>query len=170
MYDRGKDLNWKSLRDLSYMAAMGVAGGGRNEVDPRFISMFAVFNLVFPADSTLHHIYSSILSGHLSIFAQPVQIAASLITMTLNLYNFITVELPPTPNKFHYIFNMRDLSRICNGLCIISPQYFAEVHHVLRVWRNEFLRVICDRLISVEDQELMRNRVIVEVSAFVDGM
>ncbi|KAJ8934456.1 hypothetical protein NQ314_013331 [Rhamnusium bicolor] len=29
LYDRGKDLNWKSLRDISYFAAMGVAGGGR---------------------------------------------------------------------------------------------------------------------------------------------
>lgn len=90
--------------------------------------------------------------------------------MTLNLYNFITVELPPTPNKFHYIFNMRDLSRICQGLCTITPQYFTELHHIIRVWRNEFLRVICDRLISAEDQELMRNRMIVEVSTFIDSM
>lgn len=25
-YDRGKDLNWKNLRDISYFAAMGIAG------------------------------------------------------------------------------------------------------------------------------------------------
>lgn len=32
MYDRGKELYYKYLRDLSYVAAMGKAGGGRNEV------------------------------------------------------------------------------------------------------------------------------------------
>ena len=32
MYDRGKELFYKYLRDLSYVAAMGKAGGGRNEV------------------------------------------------------------------------------------------------------------------------------------------
>lgn len=104
-YDRGKDLNWKNLKDISktvdskfcceiiqmsflgFFTAMGKAGGGRNEVDPRFVSMFAVFNLVFPADETLLHIYSSILVGHLAIFSEEVQgLANVLIQMTLNLY------------------------------------------------------------------------------------
>lgn len=163
-YDRGKDLNWKNLRDISYFAAMGVAGGGRNEVDPRFMSMFAVFNLVFPAYTTLHHIYSSILSGHFEIFEEAVQIAPLLIDMTLELYKIIVIELPPTPGKFHYIFNMRDLSRITAGLCITNPKFYTEKHHIVRVWRNEFMRVICDRLISVEDHELMSGHVLAAVT------
>ena len=44
------------------------AGGGRNEVDPRFISLFCVFNVTFPSTESLFHIYSSILSGHLQPF------------------------------------------------------------------------------------------------------
>jgi dynein heavy chain len=154
-YDRGKDLNWKTLKDVSYFAAMGVAGGGRNEVDPRFMSMFSVFNLIFPSSETLHHIYSCILSGHLSQFPEEVQQAETLITMTLNLYNIIVVQLPPTPSKFHYIFNMRDLSRIVAGMCKTTAKFFFAVHQIVRVWRNEFTRVICDRLISKEDQEFM---------------
>jgi len=31
-YDRGKDLNWKTMKDIDYVAAMGKPGGGRNEV------------------------------------------------------------------------------------------------------------------------------------------
>ena len=34
-YDRGKDLNWKGMKDMGWMAAMGKPGGGRNDVDPR---------------------------------------------------------------------------------------------------------------------------------------
>ena len=32
LYDRGKDLNWKQIKDYDVMGAMGKAGGGRNEV------------------------------------------------------------------------------------------------------------------------------------------
>ncbi|CAG9821168.1 unnamed protein product [Phaedon cochleariae] len=159
-YDRGKDLNWKSLKDISYFAAMGVAGGGRNEVDPRFMSMFTVINLVFPTSTTLNHVYTSILMGHLSSFNEVVQIASTLITMTLNLYDICVAQLPPTPSKFHYIFNMRDLSRIVAGMCITTPQFFQTLPQLVRVWRNEFMRVICDRLISLEDQTFMSAHII----------
>lgn len=71
LYDRGKELNCKSIRDLGFVAAMGKAGGGRNEVDPRFISLFNVFNVPFPSEESLHLIYSSILKGHTSVLALP---------------------------------------------------------------------------------------------------
>ena len=32
MYDRGKDLNWKNIKDFDVIGSMGKAGGGRNEV------------------------------------------------------------------------------------------------------------------------------------------
>ncbi|XP_066245712.1 dynein axonemal heavy chain 10 isoform X2 [Euwallacea similis] len=166
MYDRGKELNWKILKDISYVAAMGVAAGARNQVDPRFISMFIVLNLVFPTTGTLHHIYSSILEGHLSVFDQKMQVAGVLLTMTLNLYNFLIVQLPPTPSKFHYIFNMRDLSRVTAGLCKITPKFFTALHQIVRVWRNEFVRIFCDRLISVEDQQLVRNELVEQLKKY----
>ena len=66
---------------------MGKSGGGRHDVDPRFISMFSVYNVTFPADDTLHYIYRNILSGHLEIFADPIKVLAdNLITITLELY------------------------------------------------------------------------------------
>lgn len=165
-YDRGKDLNWKKLRDISYFAAMGVAGGGRNDVDPRFMSKFTVFNLAFPSENTLQHVYTSILTGHLKIFEEEVMIADVLVRMTLNLYKILIVELPPTPNKFHYIFNMRDLSRICAGICCTVPKFYTAKHHIVRLWRNEFTRVVCDRLINIEDGELMRNHIIEQITEY----
>ncbi|XP_041985040.1 dynein axonemal heavy chain 10 [Aricia agestis] len=156
-YDRDKDLNWKNLKDIGFLAAMGKAGGGRNDVDPRFISMFSVFNLQFPSEATLRHIYVSILDGHFSVFPEEVHgIVEKLVLMTLDLYQILVTELPPTPAKFHYIFNLRDLSRVAAGLCLTHPTYFGERRAVVRCWRNEFSRVICDRLISAQDNELMR--------------
>ncbi|XP_012272400.1 dynein heavy chain 10, axonemal [Orussus abietinus] len=156
-YDRGKALNWKQMRDICYLAAMGKAGGGRNEVDPRFVTMFSTYNVTFPSEATLKYIYTCILSGHLEPFPEEVQeVAPDLVQITLDLYKDITVELPPTPSKFHYIFNMRDLSRIVAGMLQSHPNYFSKAQHLVRLWRNEFVRVMCDRLVTSTDEEIVR--------------
>uniref|UniRef100_A0A8C2R7B6 AAA+ ATPase domain-containing protein n=1 Tax=Capra hircus TaxID=9925 RepID=A0A8C2R7B6_CAPHI len=142
LYDRGKELNCKSIRDLGFIAAMGKAGGGRNEVDPRFTSLFSVFNIPFPSEKSLHLIYSSILKGHTSEF-----------------HESIVADLPPTPSKFHYIFNLRDLSRVYNGLVLTNPERFQTVTQMVRVWRNECLRVFHDRLINETDKELVQEHI-----------
>ncbi|GAB1598225.1 dynein axonemal heavy chain 10 isoform X2 [Argonauta hians] len=160
IYDRGKDLNWKNMKDIGYVAAMGKAGGGRNETDPRFVSLFACFNMTFPSDESLFCIYNSILSGHVAQFSQEInQIVKSITKITLELYKFVVQELPPTPSKFHYIFNLRDLSRIYNGLCRTMPERFSTTEQFLRVWRNECLRVFCDRLITMEDKSLIEGEI-----------
>ncbi|XP_073737373.1 dynein axonemal heavy chain 10 [Callorhinus ursinus] len=160
LYDRGKELNCKSIRDLGFIAAMGIAGGGRNEVDPRFISLFNVFNVPFPSEESLHLIYSSILKGHTSVFYESIMAVSDKLTFcTLALYKTIVQDLPPTPSKFHYIFNLRDLSRVFNGLVLTNPERFQTVTQMVRVWRNECLRVFHDRLINETDKQLVQDRI-----------
>lgn len=143
----------------AFLAAMGRTGGGRNEVDPRFISNFAVINLQFPLESTLKHIYGSILKGHLQPFPETVRVIAGVVVqMTLDLFKIVTVELPATPSKFHYIFNLKDLSRTYAGVLLTQATNFQDPRQLVRVWRNEFTRVFCDRLISDEDVTLIRER------------
>ncbi|KAF0872101.1 DYH10 protein, partial [Crocuta crocuta] len=160
LYDRGKELNCKNVRDLGFIAAMGKAGGGRNEVDPRFISLFSVFNVPFPSEESLHLIYSSILKGHTSVFHESIQAVSDKLTLcTLALYTTIVQDLPPTPSKFHYIFNLRDLSRVFNGLVLTNPERFQTVTQMVRVWRNECLRVFHDRLINETDKQLVQDHI-----------
>ena len=154
MYDRGKDMNWKLFKDMCYFASMGKPGGGRNEVDTRFISLFNVFNITFPSEQSLFRIFNSILDGHTRPFSQEIKaIVPTLAKITLALYKAIVNDLPPTPSKFHYIFNLRDLSRIYNGLVLTTPDRFQTAAQVARVWRNEAMRVVTDRLITVEDKQ-----------------
>ncbi|KAM4616801.1 dynein axonemal heavy chain 10 [Polymixia lowei] len=160
MYDRGKELNYKILKDLGFIAAMGKAGGGRNEVDPRFISLFSVFNIPFPEEESLHLIYASIIKGHTRPFDEAIQKVCDKVTFcTLELYKNIIKDLPPTPSKFHYIFNLRDLSRVYNGLTLTNAERFLTVTQFVRVWRNECLRVFHDRLINETDKTLVQGHI-----------
>lgn len=138
---------------------MGKTGGGRNEVDPRFVSKFAVINLQFPLESTLKHIYGSILKGHLVPFSDIVRAAADVIVqMTLDLFEIVTIQLPPTPSKHHYIFNLKDLSRTYAGILLTQPGNFKDPRQLARVWRNEFTRVFCDRMVGEDDVNLVYDR------------
>jgi len=93
-YDRGKDLNWRYMKDLGWVAAMGKPGGGRNDVDPRFISLFTVFNMTFPSEESLFPIYNSILAGHTQSFCKEIQDVVPTITrMTMELYKYVTTKL-----------------------------------------------------------------------------
>ncbi|KAI5707535.1 hypothetical protein M8J77_004618 [Diaphorina citri] len=160
MYGRDKDLSWKNIKDTSYFCAMGSPGGGRNHVDPRFISLFCVFNLIFPADATVLRIFTAILSGHTAQFEPAIRDCVPvLVQMTLDLYKLVIAELPPTPAKFHYIFNLRDLSRIIQGLTATEKIIFNTKEMFVRAWRNEFTRTICDRLNTDEDLSLMSGHI-----------
>ncbi|CAD5121743.1 DgyrCDS10220 [Dimorphilus gyrociliatus] len=157
-YGRGNDSHWIHLKDIDFIAAMGKSGGGRNEINSRFLSRFSVINMTLPSDSSLFHIYSSILNGHLEGFSKDIQNSSSKITtMSINLYKNILASLLPTPTKFHYIFSLRDISRLYSGILSSSANYFKTLPQFLRLWRNECKRTFNDRLITTEDIEYVNN-------------
>ena len=82
-------------------------------------------------------------------------LAKPITDATIELYQRIVRDLPPTPSKFHYIFNLRDLSRIYHGLFTTLPDHFQETVSFVRVWRNECLRVFYDRLTNDKDRGLV---------------
>ncbi|KAI9009714.1 dynein heavy chain and region D6 of dynein motor-domain-containing protein [Gaertneriomyces semiglobifer] len=166
LYDRGKELNWKNLKDVQFLGAMGTPGGGRNEIDIRFASLFTVFNITFPNQLSLLRIYSSIVQGHVTPFSDGVKrVAQQLTPITLKLYAEIAKTLLPTPSKFHYIFNLRDISRVYEGLCLATQDHFLEGKHFVRLWRNEVLRVFYDRLVTPADRDYVNkliNRLVLD--------
>ena len=160
VYDREKDLNLKTIKDLQYIGAMGPPGGGRNPVDTRFIALFNVFNLTPPTPAVLISIYNSIINTRYREFPDGVKGAVGKITTSiLRLYNFIIEKMPPTPSKFHYIFNLRDLSRVYEGLCNGTTDVVTTPQVLVRLFRNECDRIFCDRLTTVEDQKVYYSEV-----------
>jgi len=158
-YDR-EEFTWKNIISTHCMAACGPPGGARNPMDPRFVSLFNIFNIPFPSDESLNRIFATILDSHFTPFTSLPKdgdffkgCGKILSECTLKLYQSLVAAMPPTPTRFHYVFNLRDLSRIAEGLCTSTPDSMSAPTTVCRLWRNEALRVFHDRLISQEDKD-----------------
>ena len=58
----------------------------------------------------------------------------------------------PTPKKTHYIYNMRDISKVFQGLFLADKNYYESKDQLIKLWAHECMRVFHDRLISHEDR------------------
>lgn len=68
----------------------------------------------------------------------------------------------PTPSKFHYVFNMRELSRIFKGILQVRKEVINSSSSVgnmkpevflVGLWRHECERVFADKMVSNKDKE-----------------
>ena len=77
-----------------------------------------------------------------------------LVMGTLLLYREMVTKMLPTPKKSHYTFNLRDVSKVFQGLVKMRPQKFQDPETVAKLWVHECTRVFCDRLATPKDREL----------------
>lgn len=125
LYQRSGDLELREIIDMMYVACISPPGGSNNRVDPRLMSLYNTFNVTQPSKESIQKIYCTLLSKHLQDFQDDIQGTVDLITQsTLQLYYTCLEKLPRTPLKFHYIFNLRDLSRVYEGLYLSTVDKF----------------------------------------------
>ena len=82
----------------------------------------------------------AILTQHLKMLNSSdvtEMVGATLTDATLELYSSMLEILPPTPSRFHYVFNLRDLSRVYEGLLCSTYTSCSSGVQMLRLWRNE---------------------------------
>lgn len=73
---------------------MSYQGGGRNELDARFLSLCSVFSLPFPSYETVRYIFYSILSGHTTSFTVDIKSTVhTIVEITIRLYKVLTLLL-----------------------------------------------------------------------------
>lgn len=53
---------------------------------------------------------------------------------TLNLYNNIAENFLSTPAKSHYVFNLRDISKVIQGIYIFDKFYCDSKLTIFRLW------------------------------------
>jgi len=58
-------------------------------------------------------IFNTIVGAFLANFSMDVvSNVNNIVEMTLKIYQTVMQKLKPTPNKSHYTFNLRDISKI----------------------------------------------------------
>lgn len=125
LYFRTGELELRNIIDTMHVGCISPPGGSNNRVDPRTMSLYCVFNITFPSKESIQKIYSTLLGTHLREFSDEIQGTVDPITQaTLQLYYTCLEKLPRTPLKFHYIFNLRDLSRVYEGLYLATIDKF----------------------------------------------
>eukprot|EP01035_Chromulina_nebulosa_P021320 gene21320-27624_t len=138
-----KEKSWRTIVDCSLIAAMGPAGGGRNGVTPRFLRHFNLLCFAEFDDATLKRIFSTIVNWHFQGLAFPTEVKSSgdaVVDATLDTYRAAMKALLPTPQKSHYTFNLRDFSRIIQGVLLCRPSESFNKAALIRLWSHEALR------------------------------
>ncbi len=83
---------------------------------------------------------------------QIINVGKNLVKTTIEIYRAIQVELLPTPAKSHYMYNMRDLSKVFQGMCMADTAALTK-KTVIKLWCHECLRVFHDRLVNDDDRQ-----------------
>jgi dynein heavy chain len=175
--------NFKFIENLRYIAAMNQPGGGRNDIPNRLKHHFAIFNMILP--TRIDIIYDPILKNIFrpNQFSNEVnKVVDNLCSATLRIFNQVKSSLLPTPSKFHYLFNLRDVSRIFRGMCQVKPETINGCAalpsgslkpdgFLVALWRHECERVFIDKLTNNKDKQMifgMIRDICVDVFSFVD--
>ncbi|XP_063574371.1 dynein axonemal heavy chain 17 [Pongo abelii] len=170
-YDRHK-LTLKDVHNCQYVACMNPTSGSFT-IDSRLQRHFCVFAVSFPGQEALTTIYNTILTQHLAFRLVSVaiqRISSQLVAAALALHQKIAATFLPTAIKFHYVFNLRDLSSIFQGLLFSTAEVLKTPLDLVRLWLHEAERVYGDKMVDEKDQETLHRVTMASTKKFFDDL
>lgn len=166
--DKDKRGDFKSVEQIEYIGSMVNPGGGRNDIPNRVKSKFFSFSMVMPGITVVDSIYGSILRARFNAkngcSESLGSLVGSLTSGTIDVWERVKKSLLPTPQRFHYVFNMRELSRVFQGVLDAPLQVVSNEATLVSLWRHECTRVFSDKLARQFDKDTVSS-IISEVTA-----
>jgi dynein heavy chain len=94
----------------------------------------------------MKRIYDYILQWHFQnkqLKRSITSLKEDIIESTIIFYSKVMSEpgLRPTPVKSHYVFNLRDVSKIFQGIAKSVGKSFTDNNDFIKLWAHECLRV-----------------------------
>jgi len=150
---------FRRLENVRFAGAMGPPGDGRNSISDRYIRHFNVLYIEPYKNESLENIFLTVMDWMFAGAAAPAYcpevkaLKETLVTNTIQIYKDSMAKFRPTPAKSHYTYNLRDVSKIFQGMAKSSPKAIVKEDDMIKLWAHECLRVFQDRLISQEDRD-----------------
>ena len=77
---------------------------------------------------------------------------SALVKAAVDLYTACRANLRPTPSRTHYTFNLRDLSKVFQGMLRVEPTSVDSIDYIVDLWQHEIERAMKDRLVNETDR------------------
>jgi dynein heavy chain len=157
--------DFRKLINVRFAAAMGPPGDGRNSISSRYIRHFNVIYVEPYSDDSLKNIFSNVMdwvfaSKNVPPFAESVKgMKDSIVANTIYIYKETSRRFRPTPAKSHYTYNLRDVSKVFQGISKSNARAIQKDDDFIKLWAHECMRVFQDRLISIEDRDTFTDMV-----------
>lgn len=139
--------------DVQFVAAMNPPGGSSNPVTMRYTRHYNLISLTPFDDRTLDMIFTEIMDWYLK-GTNLMSLAKQVVSTSVKMYGRIIDKFKPTPAKSHYTFNLRDLSKVFQGIVSVNRGSITDQNILLRLWSHEYMRVFQDRLVNDDDRRL----------------
>ena len=158
-YDiREKEKPFMLINNIILTGAMGPPGGGRSFLTNRFMRHFNLITYTELVDSSIKSIFVRKVNNFLDKFVSEVKdLIPSIVNSTLVLYKEIKDKLLPIPKSSHYLFNLRDMSKVLQGVCSASIKHTQKKIDLVKIWMHEMIRSFGDRLICDEDRNWLKS-------------
>ncbi|XP_053119664.1 dynein axonemal heavy chain 11 isoform X1 [Hemicordylus capensis] len=170
-YDRQK-LSVKEIHNCQYVACMNPTVGSFT-INPRLQRHFTVFAMNFPSTDALSTIYSKILDFHFQQHAfnpSVLKHGPAMIQAAIWLHQTMVQNFLPTAIKFHYIFNLRDLSNVFQGILFARPECLKHPNDLVHLWLHESSRVYGDKLVEAKDCHFFNKKLIDTAHKYFEGV
>eukprot|EP00439_Symbiodinium_sp_Y106_P008661 s641_g1.t1 len=100
---------------------------------------------VLPSTVSADNIYGSILRARFNVkqgtSAGILSLTRNVTAATISVWTKVQKVLLPTPSRFHYIFNLRELSRVFQGILETPQTVIVDEEKFVSLWRPEPVRV-----------------------------
>jgi dynein heavy chain len=154
---------FRPVKNTVFIAACAPPEGGRNPMSQRLVRHFHTLCLAEVSEDSYERIFTSILNGFLKSAGEKESLlapGAAIVKNTIKIYKSILTSLLPTPAKCHYTFNMRDVSKVFQGILQCDAGELDSEDRLNALWLHELTRVFGDRLIDAPERNWFAEKLI----------
>ncbi|XP_068092066.1 dynein axonemal heavy chain 11 isoform X2 [Hyperolius riggenbachi] len=170
-YERQK-MTLKEVHNCQYVACMNPTAGSFT-INQRLQRHFTVFAVNFPSNDALEAIFAKILSSHFqqhSFHPSILRTGPTIIQAAMWLSQKMVQNFLPTAIKFHYIFNLRDIANVFQGILFATPDCVKQPNDLIQLWLHESSRVYGDKLIESKDSDLFKKLIQDTARKYFEGI